>query len=423
MEIKTIKKFHRTLKPAPDKSITHRALMFNALAGGESRIQNALLGLDCVSTIECVKKLGAAVSVEGDTVRVRGAAAFKDAALDVGNSGTTMRLFAGILSGAAGKYVLDGDASIRRRPMKRVILPLAEMGADIRAEDGRAPLTVWGKKLTGIRYEMPVASAQVKSAILLAGLCAEGTTTVYEPTPTRDHTEIMLKGMGADIAVSADGRTIDIRAGRLKNIDVEVPGDISSAAFPLILAAIVKGAELNLKGVGVNPTRTGILDVLKGCGAQMELYNVRRGVEKTADIRIAYAPLKPFSIAGDLVPRLIDEIPALAVLACFIEGTSTIAGAAELKVKESNRIEALVRVLSAMGADISDTDDGMIIRGTGSLRGGVVIDPLGDHRIAMAAAIAGAGAKRGVTVLNASAAEVSYPGFYQSVLGDACSGD
>lgn len=422
MEIKPMKSFNKTIRTAPDKSITHRALMFNALCEGEAVIKNALLGLDCVSTIDCVRALGASVDVEGDNVRVRGVGEFKDAMLDVGNSGTTIRLFSGILSARNGKFTIDGDASIRRRPMKRVIVPLSEMGADIVAQDGCAPLTITGHKLRGITYEMPVASAQVKSAILLAGLNADGPTTVVERAETRNHTELMLQTMGARIEYPTE-RSVRIHPGRLTAADVDVPGDISSAAFPLVLAAITKNGYVKIENLGINPTRTGILDVLSACGAKVIVSNRRSGVEPIADVEVMNGDLKPFALHGAIIPRLIDEIPALAVLACFAEGKTVISGAAELKVKESNRIDAVVRFLSAFGADIEATDDGMIINGKGGLRGGVVIDPLGDHRIAMAAAVAGAAAKRGATVLGASAASVSYPGFYEQLFGEHCSGE
>lgn len=413
MEIKPLKKFDKTIAPAPDKSITHRAIMLNAVAEGRAVIKNALLGEDCLSTIRCMRALGARIETNGGTVTVEGASEFKSPAfLDVGNSGTTMRLLSGLLAGREGEFVLDGDSSIRRRPMKRIIEPLSAMNADISGSDGmRAPLKIVGKKLTGISYEMPVASAQVKSAILLAGLNADGVTSVHEKTPSRNHTELMLKAMGADI-YAADG-VAAVRKSRLKAVDVVVPGDISSAAYPMVLAACLAGARTMINNVGVNPTRTGILSVFAQCGACVTLSKEQCGAEKSADITVQYSPdMRPFNVSGEMMPYLIDEIPALAVLACFIKGASVISGAEELRVKESDRIETVVSSLKAMGADIEATRDGMIIDGGRGLKGGAVIDPKGDHRIAMAMSVAAALSERGAVILNPECAFVSYPDFY-----------
>lgn len=412
MEILPLKKFDKVIETAPDKSITHRAIMFNSIAAGEAVIKNALLGEDCISTIECMKKVGADISINDNVVTVKGTNNFNECSLDVGNSGTTFRLFSGILAGQAGKtFTLDGDVTIRRRPMARIINPLSEMGADIKSKGGLAPITIKGTNLNGINYKMPVASAQVKSAILLAGLNANGQTTVTELMPTRNHTELMLQAMGADIVI--DGLKITLNKSRLNSIDVTVPGDISSAAYPLVLAACIKDSCVTIKNVGINPTRTGIIDILKACGANIKLSNFSDNIEPSADITLCYSQLKPFKISGRMIPRLIDEIPVLAVLACFIDGESIITQAEELKIKESNRIDTVVGMLKDMGADISATSDGMIIRGTGSLRGGVAIDSHGDHRIAMSAAVAGAAARRGAAVLNSKVADVSYPGFFK----------
>lgn len=414
MEIKPLKKFDKIVTPAPDKSITHRAVMLNAVAEGRAVIKNALLGEDCLSTINCMRALGARIEIQGDTVTVEGASELKSPAfLDVGNSGTTMRLLSGLLAGREGEFVLDGDSSIRRRPMKRIIEPLSAMNADISGADGmRAPLKIVGKKLSGISYDMPVASAQVKSAILLAGLYADGATSVHEKTPSRNHTELMLKAMGADIR-AADGFAT-VKKSRLKAVDVVVPGDISSAAYPMTLAACLAGARAVIKNVGVNPTRTGILSVFEQCGACFTLSGERCGAEKSADITVNYSPdMRPFNVSGELMPYLIDEIPALAVLACFIKGSSVISGAEELRVKESDRIETVVNSLKSMGADIEATDDGMIINGGKGLNGGAVIDPKGDHRIAMALSVAAALSRRGAIILDPECAFVSYPGFYR----------
>lgn len=413
MEVKPLKSFVKTLAPAPDKSVTHRAIMLNSVARGKAEITNALLGADCMSTIECMRAMGAKIEVDGSRVLVEGGEELKPAEMYVGNSGTTLRLLTGLLTGYPGKFVLDGDASIRKRPMKRVVEPLREMGAKITFSEGvRAPLSVTGARLKGISYNMPVASAQVKSAILLAGLNADGITTVHETIRSRNHTELMLKAMGAKIWI--ENHATAIMRGTLTAIDVDVPGDISSAAYPMVLAACLKGAHVTLKNVGVNPTRTGIITVMKECGAAVEESQVRYAVEKIATLDVSYTGnMKPFNIERELIPYLIDEIPVLAVLACFIDGESVITGAEELKVKESNRIDTTVGMLKAMGADITATDDGMIIRGGKGLKGGATIDPRGDHRIAMAAAVAAAMSERGADILDPGCVAVSYPDFFR----------
>ena len=413
MEVKPLKSFVKTLAPAPDKSVTHRAIMLNSVAMGKAEITNALLGADCMSTIECMRAMGAKIEVDGSRVLVEGGEELKPAEMYVGNSGTTLRLLTGLLTGYPGKFVLDGDASIRKRPMKRVVEPLREMGAKITFSEGvRAPLSVTGARLKGISYNMPVASAQVKSAILLAGLNADGITTVHETIRSRNHTELMLKAMGAKIWI--ENHATAIMRGTLTAIDVDVPGDISSAAYPMVLAACLKGAHVTLKNVGVNPTRTGIITVMKECGAAVEESQVRYAVEKIATLDVSYTGnMKPFNIGRELIPYLIDEIPVLAVLACFIDGESVITGAEELKVKESNRIDTTVGMLKAMGADITATDDGMIIRGGKGLKGGATIDPRGDHRIAMAAAVAAAMSERGADILEPGCVAVSYPDFFR----------
>lgn len=413
MEIKPVKNFVKTVVPAPDKSITHRAIMFNSIAAGKAKITNALLGNDCVSTIDCMRKLGAHIETDGNTVTVEGRENPGSAKLDVGNSGTTFRLLCGLLSGREGDFTLDGDSSIRSRPMKRVIDPLSLMGADIvGTEGGRAPVAIHGRKLRGISYKMPVASAQVKSAILLAGLSAEGITCVHEKIRSRNHTELMLKAMGAKIWI--ENYTVSVMKSKLNAVNVEVPGDISSAAYAMVLAAVKQDAAVTLKNVGINPTRAGIITVMKECGADIAFSSAKNNAEKSADITVKYTRgLKPFNLGKDIMPYLIDEIPVLAVLACFIEGTSVISGAEELKVKETNRIDTTVGALKAMGADIEATDDGMIIHGGKGLKGGAVIDPKGDHRIAMALSVAAALSRDGAEILNPECAFVSYPGFYE----------
>ena len=413
MFVKPLKNFDRTLETAPDKSITHRAVMFNAFARGTAVVTNALLGEDCLSTIACMRALGADISVDGSTVRVTGAPAFRDAALYAGNSGTTTRLLAGLLAGMGVTASIDGDASLRSRPMKRVTEPLTSMGADITSTDGKAPLYIKPASLRGIDYKMPVASAQVKSAILLAGLHASGVTRVTEPVRSRDHTELMLRAMGAD--VRADGLTVSVRAGDLVSADVEVPGDASSAAFLLGAAAVVKGGRVTVKRVGLNPTRTGAFEVLRRMGADITVDRRSGGVEPYGDITLSQAPLRPFEITAEEVPSLIDELPLLAAVACYAEGTSVIGGAAELKVNESDRIATTADALRALGGDVTPTDDGMIIRGRGGLKGGGKVNARLDHRIAMTAAVAALGSELGCEIEGAETAAVSYPGFWEII--------
>lgn len=411
MEIKPIKSFQKTVTVAPDKSITHRAIMFNAIANGKATIKNALMGEDCLATIECMRSLGARIEIEGDVVSVFGTKRLNSSSLYVGNSGTTFRLLTGLLAGADGQFTIDGDASIRRRPMKRVIDPLALMGADLKSFDGKAPVIINGKKLKGINYDMPVASAQVKSAILLAGMNADGITTVTEKVRSRNHTELMLEAMGAKIW--AEKGRVSIMRSALNSLDITVPGDVSSGAYPLVLASCLDGATVTVKKMGINPTRTGVLSVLKNCGITPTLSSKKKNAEPSADVTVSCGEKKPFTIDKPIIPFLIDEIPVLAVLACFIEGESVIRGAEELKVKESNRIDTTVNALKAMGADITATDDGMIIRGKGYLKGGATIDPSGDHRIAMAMSVAGALSQEGVEILSPECVAVSYPNFFE----------
>lgn len=413
MEIAPITRYDKTLTAPPDKSITHRAVLFNALSGGRATVYNPLMGEDCMSTVECMLRLGIDVETDARGIRLRGGQ-IGSAALDAGNSGTTMRLLMGALSSRPGNFCIDGDASLRRRPMGRVAVPLEAMGAKITLRRGCAPVQIEGADLVGITYRSPVASAQVKSAILLAGLSAVGVTRFVEPVVSRDHTERMLRRMGADLTV--DGTAVAVRPGRIYPVDVTVCGDISAAAFPLILAACVPGGRVTVKNVGVNPTRDGVLEVLRNAGTAVTFDNFADDGEPVADVTLTHGDLKPFRIDGAIVPRLIDEIPALAVLACFIEGESVIAGATELKVKESNRIDTTVGFLRALGADVEPTHDGMIIHGKGYLPGGGTVDPGLDHRTAMAAAIAMAASKRGGTLLNPEVCAVSYPDFYGDVL-------
>ncbi len=403
-----------------DKSISHRGIMFSAIGEGESHIYNFLTGEDCLRTVACFEKLGVNIKIEKDFVKIRGVGLRglrrPNERLDVGNSGTTIRLMSGILSGQDFDCEITGDASIQRRPMDRVILPLRQMGASIEgvATENFAPLKIRGRRLQGIAYDSPVPSAQVKSAILLAGLYAQGETRNREPYLSRNHTELMLKDMGADIR--ADGLQVICRPGNpLYGKDRRIPGDISSAAFFIALGVILEDSEIILRDVGINPTRTGILDVLTEMGGQIRILNVREDCgERIGDIHVKGSTLKGVEIGGAMIPRLIDEIPILAVAAAFAQGTTVIKDAQELKVKESNRIDALVAELKKIGADIEKTEDGMVIRGGKRIRGGE-ISSYGDHRIAMAMTIAGIASEEGVEIDTPQCAAVSFPHFYDII--------
>lgn len=413
MFISPLKSFDKTLETAPDKSITHRAVMFNAAAEGSAVITNALLGGDCRSTIACMERLGARIEVDGSTVKVRGSARFRDAVLDAGNSGTTTRLLTGLLAGRGVSATIDGDDSLRTRPMKRVTGPLSLMGADVTTTDGKVPISVRPAALHGIDYMMSVASAQVKSAILLAGIGADGVTKVTERTLSRDHTELMLKAMGADIM--RNGLTVSVKRSELHSLDVRVPGDISSAAFLLGAAAVVKDGRVTVRGVGLNPTRTGVLDVLSSMGMEITTDNPGCGAEPYGDITaVRCGELRPFTITEKDVPSLIDEIPLLAIVAAYAEGDSVISGAGELRVKESDRIETTAAMIRAMGGEVETRPDGMIIKGRGGLTGGKV-DSFGDHRIAMSAAIGALGSRNGCEITGADSAAISYPGFWETI--------
>ena len=419
-----------------DKSISHRSIMFGALAEGTTTITGFLESADCISTIECFSKLGIEIEKKSDpktglpTIYVHGKGlnglSAPDSLLYTGNSGTTTRLISGILSAQSFDTDITGDASIEKRPMKRVITPLSEMGADIVSVRGNdcAPLHITGgKKLHGITYNSPVASAQVKSAIILAGLYANSTTTVIEPALSRNHTEIMLKAFGADIhnEIYEDGKAAAILnpGNPLKAIDINVPGDISSAAFFIAAALMVPGSELLIRNVGVNETRAGIVNVLKKMGADITLVNEDDSSEKCADILVKYSKLHgdengEFVIGGADIPTMIDELPVVAVLAATAECTTVIKDAAELKVKESNRIDSVVNNLKAMGCDVDATDDGMIIRG-GKPLCGATIDAHADHRLAMSFAIAALGAEGETIITDEKCVDISYPTFFSDL--------
>ena len=419
MEIKKQTNLKGTLTVPGDKSISHRAVMFGSLARGTTRISHFLEGADCLSTISCFRKMGIEIDRNKDEILVHGRGLHglttPTEILDVGNSGTTTRLISGILAGQTFTSELDGDDSIRTRPMKRIMTPLASMGADItsRLDNGCAPLIIHGRPLHAAHYDSPVASAQVKSCVLLAGMYADGITSVTEPFLSRNHTEIMLNYFGAEI--TSEGTTASIRPEPvLEGRDIQVPGDISSAAYFIAAGLLTPGSEILLKNVGINPTRAGILKVCMDMGADITLLNESTEGEPTADLLIRTSSLKGTTIEGSIIPTLIDEIPMLAVMAAFAEGTTIIRDAQELKVKESDRIAVMVDNLRRMGADIEGTDDGMIIHGGRPLHGAVIDSHL-DHRIAMSFAVAGTICDGTVEILNGECVNISYPEFYHDL--------
>jgi 3-phosphoshikimate 1-carboxyvinyltransferase len=399
-----------------DKSISHRAIMLGSIAKGVTTVENFLHSADCMSTVECFRKMGIAITIENGVVTVQGKGldGLREPSdiFNVGNSGTTIRLIVGILAAQKFHSTLTGDESIRRRPMGRVIEPLKKMGAVIhgRQRDTLAPLTVIGKELKGIKYEMPIASAQVKSAILLAGLYASGTTTVTEKEPTRDHTERMLEHFGAKIRTN--GKEISVEGRQeMEGQSVFVPGDISSAAFPIIAAALVPGSDITIRDVGVNPGRTGIIEVLHRMGADIEVINERMmSNEPVADIRIKYSQLNSIELSGIIIPRIIDEIPVIAVAATQAKGKTVIKGAEELRVKESDRIKTTVHELKRLGANIEEGRDGFVIYGPTKLKGSVC-QSYNDHRIAMISAIAGLIASGQTVIEKTECVETSFPTF------------
>lgn len=406
-----------SLRPPSDKSISHRAALIAAMSEGESEISGYLDAADTRSTLAAVEALGAEVwrqvggrdSLLVGGVGLRGA---RPATIDVGNAGTLLRLLPGWLAGQEeGRWTLDGDDSIRRRPVDRIALPLRRMGANLHArEDRLPPLEIEGTTLHGATYEMPVASAQVKSCLLFAGLLAGGETRVVEPLPSRDHTERMLTAAGAPIERVHDAVVVR-PVERLEPGRIVVPADISSAAFFIVAASLVEGSEVVLEEVNVNPTRTGVLAILERMGAGVEREGEREeGGEPIATLRVRSAPLQATEVGGAEIPLAIDELPLVALAACFAEGTTVIRDAKELRRKESDRIETVTAALRALGGSVQPTEDGMVIEGTGGLRGGT-IESHGDHRIAMLGAIAGLASSEGVEVQGMDAAAVSYPDF------------
>lgn len=403
-----------------DKSISHRSVMFGSIAKGTTKVSHFLQGADCLSTISCFQSMGIQIENNGSEVVVHGRGIHglrkPKAVLDCGNSGTTTRLISGLLAAQSFDVTLTGDDSIQRRPMKRIMEPLSLMGADIRSLNGNdcAPLAISGRKLHGIHYTSRVASAQVKSAILLAGLYADGETKVTEPYISRNHTEIMLGHFGAQ--VHTEGTTACIApASELYGREITVPGDISSAAFFLAAGILVPNSKILIRNVGVNPTRDGILKVCQSMGAKLSLLNESsESGEATADILVKSGSLHGTEIGGAIIPTLIDELPIIAAMACLAEGETVIKDAAELKVKESNRIQVMVQNLSAMGADVTETEDGMIIRGGRPLHGALIDSKL-DHRIAMTFAVLGLCADGETEITGAECVNISYPDFYSDL--------
>lgn len=419
MKIKKQTGLRGTLTVPGDKSISHRAVMFGALAKGTTRITHFLEGADCLSTISCFRKMGIEIERNQDQILVHGKGLHglqaPSGTLDVGNSGTTTRLISGILAGQNFSSEIDGDASIRTRPMKRIMAPLASMGADIisRNNNGCAPLIITGKPLHAVHYDSPVASAQVKSCVLLAGMYADGITSVTEPFLSRNHTEIMLNYFGAKVSSTGTSAAI-YPEPVLEARDIVVPGDISSATYFIAAGLLTPDSEILLKNVGINPTRAGILKVCRSMGADITLLNKNPEGEPTADLLIRTSSLKGTVIQGADIPTLIDEIPMIAVMAAFAQGTTIIRDAQELKVKESDRIAVMVDNLKRMGADIEGTDDGMIIHGGRPLHGAAIDSHL-DHRVAMSFAVAGTICEGEMEIQDAQCVDISYPEFYKDL--------
>jgi 3-phosphoshikimate 1-carboxyvinyltransferase len=421
IEINRAKKFEGEFSPTPDKSISHRAVILSSLAKGKSVIRNLLKAEDPVSTMNAFRALGIEIDDQGEEVIVKGKGIYGLTepinVIDCGNSGTTVRMLSGVLSGNPFFSVLTGDESLRKRPMARVIGPLKEMGARImaRAGDRYPPVAILGGKLRPLKYSMPVASAQVKSAILLAGLYTEGETEIEEPVKSRDHTERMLPAFGAE--VTAEGLCVRIKGGaELEGTDVYVPGDFSSAAFFIVGALLIRDSDITIRNVGINPTRTGLLGALEKMGAKIEMSNMRDlSGEPVADMHCTSdGRLSAIEITKDEIPALIDEFPILCIAATRAEGVTTIRGAGELRVKESDRIKSMATGLRKMGADVEEFEDGLSIRGRSNLKGAEV-ESYGDHRIAMAMAIAGLIAEGTTVIKGAGAVNISFPGFFEII--------
>jgi 3-phosphoshikimate 1-carboxyvinyltransferase len=401
-----------------DKSISHRAVLLGAIGDGETAVRGFGRSRDTEATIAAVRALGVTVDEDDvDSLRVQGVGVRglrePDAPIDCGNSGTTLRLLAGILAGQQGRFELTGDESLRRRPVDRIAAPLAEMGATVESEDGRPPLVIEGGELRGIRYELPVASAQVKSCVLLAGLYAAGQTTVVEPLPTRDHTELMLEAAG--VRVTRKQRRVSLGpAEYLRLGEVDVPGDFSAAAPFIVAATLLPGSELTIHDVGINPRRTGLLDVLARMGARITIFNRHKSAgEPVGDIDVRAAELTATTVTAEEVPRMVDELPLFALAAGSAHGESKVEGAQELRVKETDRIETVTTSLRGLGIRVTASDDGLGVRGVPSRPKGGGMSSHGDHRIAMLGAVAGLASREGVELQDAQAVAVSFPGFFE----------
>lgn len=425
VDIKPCSGLRGTMCVPGDKSISHRGLLFGAIAKGVTRVENINTGADVRSTVACLRQLGVEIRSGKEAVCVHGRGyhtlAAPASALDAGNSGTTMRLLAGMLAAQRFSSTLTGDASLRRRPMHRILEPLRQMGADIQASDsGLPPLLIRGRQLEGITYEIPIPSAQVKSCLLLAGLGASGKTTLEERVATRDHSERLLRAMGAPM--SCQGNRISISAGELHGIEIHVPGDISAASFLVAAALLVPNSELKLAAVNTNPTRSGFIDVVRDMGAHVELEEQREiGGEPVATLCVRSSKLHGVKIAGTQIPRLIDELPILAILATGADGQTIIRNASELRAKESDRLHLLASNLQKMGATVEEFGDGLLVTGPVKLRG-AEIETSGDHRVAMAFAVAGLVASGTTTIHDAECVQISYPGFFETLrqLGVHC---
>lgn len=402
-----------------DKSISHRAIMLGALSFGDTVIHHFLEADDCINTIKCFQKMGISIEEVDNDIIVHGRGlhglSAPERALDVGNSGTTIRLLSGILAAQPFNTEISGDNSIVRRPMARIIDPLSLMGANIKSKYNNdcAPLLISPSELHGIDYSTPVASAQVKSSILFAGLYADGLTRITEPYQSRNHTELMMSAFGADIKCNYN--VTEIRpVSSLHSCEITIPGDISSAAYFITAALITKDSEITIRNVGMNPTRNGFIDVVLSMGADIEILNARGGIEPTADLVVRSSKLHGITLEGEIIPRALDEIPILTVLACYADGETVIKDAGELKYKESNRIEVMVENLTKMGANIQATDDGMIIQGGYPLHGSIIGTKY-DHRIAMSFAVAALGASGKTEIIGSECVNISYPGFYDDL--------
>ena len=423
MELKHKAQLNGTISVPGDKSISHRAIMFGAVSEGITEVTNFLRGADCLSTIACFRNMGIEIEEKDGRVVVHGKGLYglrePGGMLDVGNSGTTARLICGILAGQAFASSLSGDESIRQRPMKRILTPLCAMGADIKSIKGNgcAPLAIHPAKLRGVSYASPVASAQVKSCVLLAGLYAEGETSVTEPVLSRNHTELMLAAFGAEITVKENAVSI-LPKPKLHGLKREVPGDISSAAYFIAAGLLVSGSEIRIQNVGVNPTRDGILKAARAMGGNIKQQNIRVvSGEPVCDVVVTSSNLHGIVIEGEQIPALIDEIPMLAVMAAFAQGTTVIRDAAELKVKETDRIRTTAENLRRMGADVTETDDGMVICGSLDRLHGADFESFSDHRIAMAFAVAALALKDASSMRGAECVTISYPEFFRDLYG------